>query len=1055
MNETLFVYKASAGSGKTFTLAVEYIKLLIRNPYSYRSILAVTFTNKATEEMKMRIISQLYGLWKGLPDSASYLKKICDDEGISEPVIRKNAGIALISLLHNYNFFRIETIDSFFQSVLRNLAHELELTANLRVDLNDMQVKDQAVDSLFMKLDENQKSLKWVLGYINDKISDDNNWNIIKDVKTFGKKMFDDRYKSFSAIKDNVYDNDERFESIYKGIRELVAKLKNHIFSLCDAIHKELTDADIPDGSVNDTIKKYLANLRDEQFMKPTTAKDIMLTKWPQRKSVSHYDELVNLAETSLALKIKEVEDTRYKLISASLTVKHLNEMRLLKSIENEVNEINREANRFLLSSTPQLLNSLVRDSDAPFIFEKIGSRLDHIMIDEFQDTSLSQWSNFKKLLLECMSHADEKNLIVGDVKQSIYRWRSGDWRLLNNIKNEFHDSQLQVEPLKVNYRSASRVVHFNNAFFRQAKEIEMTKLRNDGVADYKTLEDAYADVEQNLPKNKSTSGFVSVKIYQDKIVNADNQLDEIVNSVSQMLAHHIPQKEIAILVRNNKSIPLIADKFATDIPDVKIISNDAFRLDSSDSVNTIIHAMYLLNNPNDRLSKAFLAENYQRIIIDNSLINSDLLVSNKDLDEYLPPTFIQSRTELLSMSLYDLAETLYDMFGLNRLKNQNAYICALYDSIIDFVNNYTSDIDRFLEEWEDNLCKLTIQSNDVDGIRVYTIHKSKGLEFNNVIIPFCDWKTEVTGDTIWCEPNGTDFDELRLVPINYSVILKSTCYRKEYQDEHFQNSVDNLNLLYVAFTRAKTNLIIIGSKSGRGKLIDDCLKVVSESDNVCSECTFIEGNQETPTTFTYGDMDDFENETEGDEPNVFLQKPHPKKIEIKSYESHVEFNQSNMSREFFGNVDADAKRQQYINDGIVLHKLLSEVVAASDLPNAIRQMEQDGIIGGNIKSNNIQKMLTRYFETPQVKEWFSGRWKLFNECNIISTDLKGREQRPDRVMVDKDNNVIVVDFKFGTPQPDYSKQVKKYMNLLVLMGYQTVKGFLWYVYTNKIEEVK
>jgi ATP-dependent exoDNAse (exonuclease V) beta subunit len=1052
MSETLTVYKASAGSGKTFTLAVEYIKLLIRNPYSYRSILAVTFTNKATEEMKMRIISQLYGLWKGLYDSNDYLKKICDDENISESIVRRNSGIALISLLHYYNYFHIETIDSFFQSVLRNLAHELELTANLRVDLNDMQVKDEAVDSIFMKLDEDQKSLKWILGYINDRISDDNNWNIIKDIKKFGKKMFDDRYKSFSMQEDNIYGNDQKFDTIYKNLRELSAKLKNHILVICDSIDKAISEAGIPLESVNVTIKRYLANLRDDNLNKPTTAKDITITKWAQKKSIPYYDELNFLADTFLSQKIDEIENIRYKYISASLTLKHLNEMRLLKHVENEVNEINRNANRFLLSNTPQLLNSLIMNSDAPFIFEKIGSHLDHIMIDEFQDTSISQWNNFKKLLLECMSHADQKNLIVGDVKQSIYRWRSGDWRLLNNIETEFHKDQMNIVSLKTNYRSSSRIIDFNNMFFLNAIDIEINNLQNDGIINCDMLRKAYSDVKQEKPEKMETSGHVTVKIYQGKTDVIEEQLDDIVDSVRLMLDHHIPQSEIAILVRSNRNIQTIADKFSTEIPEIKIISNDAFRLDSSESVNMIVNAIYLLTNPKDKLCKAYLVKNYQKIVKHNNLSESQLLCSDKELDEFLPPQFIIDHTKLLSMSLYELAEKLYEIFDLSELKNQNAYVCALYDYMIDFINNYSSDIDQFIEEWKDNLCGKTIQSNDINGIHVFTIHKSKGLEFNNVIIPFCDWKMEIPGDTIWCEPNGTDFDELRLIPINYSNILKNTCYCKDYQEEHFQNIVDNINLLYVGFTRAKNNLFVFCSKSGRGKLINDCIKSVSEN---LFGSSYIKGDEGTPSIFTYGDISDNKITGKVITDNVFLQPSKTKKIDIQIYTPHVVYKQSNKSREFIGGNEYNDKQQQYINDGIVLHKLLSEVASASDLPNALRQLEQDGIIGGNIKVDRIRKMFNKYFETSQINNWFSGHWKLFNECNIISTNLKGVEQRPDRVMVDEDNNVIVVDFKFGRAKEDYPDQVKRYMKLLTLMGYHNIKGYLWYVYSNKIEEVK
>lgn len=1051
MSHALTVYKASAGSGKTFTLAIEYMKLLIADPLSYQKILAVTFTNKATEEMKIRIISQLYGLWKSLPDSDDYLQILLQDNSLSEKTVRTRAGQALKSLLHNYNFFRVETIDSFFQRILRNLAHELDLTANLRLDLNDSQVKDEAVDALFMKLDEDKNVMKWVMGYIEDKISDDDNWNVINDVKKFGKKMFDEKYKSFSRQKDNVYDNDKQFETIYKYLRETVSKTKQQIIALCDEFDQKVLNSGFAVKDFKSVPITYVKYIRNEDFLKLKEDIDVYLDPemWCA-KSNKRRGEIVLYAQNELVPVFKTIVDRYPKLLnsylSAQLTLKHLNEMRLLRHVENEVRALNREANRFLLSDTPQLLNSLIEGSDAPFIFEKIGSRIEHIMIDEFQDTSVSQWGNFKKLLFECMSHHDG-NLIVGDVKQSIYRWRSGDWRLLNEIENEF-SAKPGIITLDTNYRSARSVIQFNNAFFTEAVSWTVDSLQAEHISEYPMMDKAYVDVEQKC--NKNDEGFVSIKLYHGKTED-QIQIEDVAEAVDEMLSYRIPQYKIAIITRKNDELSAIAEYFAENRKEIKIISNEAFRLDSSNSVNIIIHAMYTLNDPTNYLSRVSLAKMYQNIVNQNNITDNDLLLNGKDhLSGFLPQRFVDEEQTLLSKPLYDLAEYIYDVFMLDKLDKQNAYVCALYDEIIDFVNSHTSDINLFLEKWENDLCRKCIQSDEVDGIRMFTIHKSKGLEFENVIIPFCNWKME-NKNTIWCEPSGTEFDELRLVPIDYVKKLKFTCFSEDYQFEHFQNTMDNMNMLYVAFTRAARNLYVIGNNLERGKVVDACLENVSKK---LDGSMYIKGDKENPSLFNYGTPEEYVEKKKNLSSNVFLQEPESKYVKIVTTDNHVEFRQSNDSNEFFEDAKDDRR-----GEGIILHRLFSVMNTVADIDKVLKQIEFEGIVGGDEDSIEIiRKMYETSMTDSLVKDWFSGRWKLFNECTILAKDAKGnlQESRPDRVMTDGDQ-MVVVDYKTGDHDESgkYQRQVKGYIRHLRNMGYQNVTGYLWYVKLNLTEEVK
>ena len=1082
-HKALTVYKASAGSGKTFTLSVEYIKLLINDPTSFRSTLAVTFTNKATEEMKVRILSQLYGIWKRLPDSKSYIEKIKTDMDVTEEFMAERAGMALHNIVNNYSYFRIETIDSFFQSVLRNLARELDLTANLRVELNDYQIERNAVDDLIDNLSEDDQVLAWIMDYIHENLQDDKNWNVIGQIKKFGENIFREFYKTNSKLLNEKLLEEEFFKQYMSKLRSLRNEAEAEIVNEAELFFDILNNngIDIQDLSYGKSgpagyFVKIRSGVYDESLItsRVKTAMDNGNGDGWVKKTADA--ELKAIASSKLAPALINAEKTRSRnwpiYQSAVLTLRHLNQLRLLNSIENKVRDMNQEANRFLLSDTHTLLHSLIKDSDSPFIFEKIGTQLNNIMIDEFQDTSTVQWQNFKVLLEECMSHSSEQgNLIVGDVKQSIYRWRSGDWRMLNNIEREFPTmrNMLNVKSLDTNYRSSRRVINFNNAFFTQAAEIEYRDLTNgDELQDDKAdnsaeqLKKAYSDVEQNVPDFRKQTGYVSVELLpQDDYL--EQTLQKTADAVRELLEAGAESSDIAIIVRSNSTIQQLAEYFAEAMPDVRIVSDEAFRLDSADSVNIIINAMHCLTHNDDKISRTYIAKAYQIRVLgkDNELVDR-LLATEDGVNNALPKQFADNTPDLLAMPLYELAEKLYDIFGLKNIEGEDAYIYAFYDCLTDYLKNNTADIDKFVEEWDDSICSKTIQVNTTQGIRLITIHKSKGLEFENVIIPFCDWSIEKT-NTIWCSPKVAPFNELPLVPVDFNAKqMKGTIFEDDYNDEHLQNCVDNLNLLYVAFTRASQSLYVIarrGNANQRSYTIEESIA------NMELEGGLLEGDpsdKKSIIKYTYGTLETADKKKATQSDNIFMPQVSNKNVKMVTYDSHTDFRQSNKSREFVCDEDdsnsEEKQRLAYIKTGRVLHHLFATINTAADIEPSLKKLEIEGLIeDSNVTCESLRKMLHKRLENKQVADWFSGRWQLFNECTILdydeSTDTV-KEHRPDRVMKDGDK-VVIVDFKFGAYRPEYTDQVRRYIALTKGMGYKDVKGYLWFVYTNNIEEVK
>ena len=1112
MEEHLTVYRASAGSGKTFTLAVEYISLLVKDPENYQHILAVTFTNKATQEMKMRILSQLYGIANSLQSSQQYFNKVKEKTNMPDAVIRNNARAALTLLIHRYNNFRILTIDAFFQQVLRNLAHELGQTANLRVDLNNEEITEKAVDQMIESLEKGQPVLQWISTYINNSIEDDNGWNIIGKIKTFGTNIFKDFYKAHEANLKEQLSNADDFKVYETTLRKRRNDIRKTFNSKAKSILNEIKNAnlDIP-SNYRSGLYKYLTDSAIAPLTnKPLKAGVLKANESPQNWTSSKCakadkQQIQTLAAEVLSAQLSELiaynNDNWNEFQSIQLTLSHLSELRLLHAIADAVDNLTKDTNRFMLSNTQALLKELIADSDTPFIFERIGARLKHVMIDEFQDTSTIQWQNFQVLLANCMAQELSQNLIVGDIKQSVYRWRQGDWGILNNIEKSFAHQKIRLETLDYNYRSEKRIIDFNNAFWEQCVANTAKEVAQDDAEKAKIVQKAYEDVAQKTHKT-TENGFVKISLYPSKSMK-EAVLEELIETIKELFNNGYGgknQSKIAILVRSKSNIQDIVNALLQSFGnEINIVSDEAFRLDASLSVNIIVSAMHLLTHPDDVLTRGKLVKLYNQEVLKKPLTDTDLLVSinesnnieTKNIDKkerrklateqqmaklnsQLPPEYVANRELLLGLPVVDLVDKLFMLFGLDQLEGQSSYICTLYDTLNDFLKDHTADIDDFINEWENSLSSKTIQSDEIEGIRIMTIHKSKGLEFDNVIIPFCNWEMEKKG-TLWCETKNkpAPYNKLPLLPIDFSRDkLIGTVFEDDYKEEHFQNIVDNLNLLYVAFTRASKNLFVFGLRQGKTTLdniakgtppgnrsyaIELALRQVSEQlqgsslsfpDDIGSEIHFEYGTLVPETHEKEHAVAD----------NPFLIKPDKHIVSIATYPQAATFKQSNKSIEFVKGEDVDpSDRTRYIKIGNVLHQLFSTIYTTADIPTRLNELEQQGIIyNDEITSAQLRTRIEDAITNPQVQEWFSKRWQLYNECTILEYNKdtnEMEEHRPDRVMTDG-KEFVVVDFKFGKEREEYKKQVQQYMEILIRMGHKKVSGYLWYVVKNNVVEV-
>ena len=815
-------------------------------------------------------------------------------------------------------------------------------------------------------------------------------------------------------------------------------------------------------------VSSYFSKLQmgklDDSLRNATVEKHLASPENWSSKSSPRRNAITELAAAELIPLLQTAEEFRSKnnmlVNSCQLSLRYINNVRLLANIDEEVRRLNYENNRFLLSDTNVLLHNLVHDGDSSFVFEKIGTTIRNVMIDEFQDTSRMQWDNFRLLLLEGLSQG-ENSLIVGDVKQSIYRWRNGDWGILNGLKDHIESFPINVKTLTTNRRSAGNIIEFNNKVFTAACHTLNDIYKSEQGEECKDLKEAYVDVCQEKDKDPD-GGYVKVTFLTEKeeMAYVEDTLQQLANETQLLVTAGIQLKDIAILVRKNKTIPLVADYFDKNTP-YKIVSDEAFQLNASLAICMIMDGLRYLSNPENRIAKAQLAAAYQNEILKNNIDLNTLLLN--DIDEYLPVSFIEQQKKLRLMPLYELMEKLFGLFEMSRIKQQDAYLCAFFDAVVEYLQNNSSEMSAFIAFWEETLSQKTIPSGEVEGIRIISIHKSKGLEYHTVLLPFCDWNMEKERSLthlIWCTPKVAPFNDLDIVPVNYSTAMQQSIYREEYLNERLQLWVDNLNLLYVAFTRAKKNLIIWGKDGLKGtvsELLQQAMGQISipQHEHGSSHLEKSEDNTDTDNiAYEMGTLYlSEEKRTDGIIKNKLLMNPEKIPLHLESLESNIEFKQSNRSAEFIRGEEETGER--YIRQGQLLHNLFSVIRTQNDIPSAIERLRFEGIIESAEQERQIKKLTEWALNHPLVKEWYSGNWELYNECAIIYKE-KGELQtrRPDRVMM-KDGKVVVVDFKFGKKRTDYNKQVRDYMNLLSDMGYENIRGYLWYVFDNEFVEVK
>lgn len=1061
-NSHLTVYKASAGSGKTFRLAVQYITMLIKEPEDYRHILAVTFTNKATAEMKQRILSQLYGIGHSLKNSESYYREVKNSVTLNEQTIRHNALLALDMILQDYGRFRVETIDSFFQTVLRSLARELHIGANLTLELDTELVIDEAVDTFLASVEQGSDERRNVMEFVENNIDNDKSWSIDGTLKKFSKELFREIFMERGDELRRILSKPGAVADYKRNLTSARDTVLPGIVEKVKAVGRDMIGAISSAGSTVEDLNRYVkplvnkiadGTLVDEDLSKGKTLGNCLENpdKFYDKGKLDKFPYLSNLARESLSPlleKAKELYDEyNYNRNSFDAALQYIHELSLLLGIRAEIDRQSQEQGRFILADTPMLLSRL-SGSDTSFVYEKTGSFIEHLMIDEFQDTSNLQWGNLRLLLWECLSIGRDC-LVVGDVKQSIYRWRNSDWDILNSrMEKELATYNPQPIPMKKNYRSHQNVIDFNNALFPKAVEMLALNYNGETGTDYPALNQAYSTVEQISSKDDG-KGYVYVHVDTKKADSDDKIFLQIAEQLDKLTEAGVSQANIAILCRKGRQITEIAEWFAANRPDYRMISSEAFQLGSSASVRILVNALKWLADSTDRIALAQLVWE-RECNITKSGEPFDRIIA-QGLENCLPAAFLGQLESLRHLPLYELTEKLHAILELDRIPGQDQYVMAFYDTLCQWLSRNPGEPSAFLTEWDEKLSTTSIPATDIDGIRLLTIHKSKGLEFHTVIVPYCNWsvieyQTPFKEERIWVNPQTEPFNAMPLLPIGFSKNLKDSDFNEDFRQEAGLQTVDNLNLLYVALTRAESNLIVLSPKAN-GKSIADTLIYAISSAFGCQP------NEKDSYIYESGEILAHTEKENVSDDNPFEFKPTPQELSMRSFPINARFRQSGESTRFVHSTDdSDDRQEEYIQTGKLLHSIFAAISTIQDINPQVDIMFSQGLIETALKADHIRKLLHSHIEASGVQSWFDGSYTLFNEASIIYRDggvLQTR--RPDRVMIKPDGSAVIVDFKFGREREEYLHQVREYMDLLRKMGYPNVEGHIWYVYTNKI----
>ncbi|MDR0510047.1 MAG: UvrD-helicase domain-containing protein [Rikenellaceae bacterium] len=1066
------VLKASAGSGKTFTLAGEYLTEVIDNPLNYRHILAVTFTNKATEEMKRRIVGEIDSLASGC--ASQHLDRLRDELGLSEEQVRERAARARAGILHDYSRFAVMTIDKFFQRIMRSFIHELGIELNFNLELQTDSLVEAAANRLIEQSSTRDELRRWIVDFAEERIAEGRRWNVAGELAAMGREVMREGFTGVGVTRERLLEIVDGARDRAATIRETMQAVGRQAMEIIGAAGLTVGDFAYGSGGFASWLEAMAAG-----NVKPCGARVIAALssdeKWYSKGSTRKNDiqDVIPSLKPLLSELYRLYEAEAGFLNSVTVVEEGYRSFALLGDLAALVDEICSEDDIVHISQTNSIIHKLVDGNDVPFIFEKSGSNFSRFMIDEFQDTSMVQWRNFLPLLQNAVSQSDgAPALLVGDVKQSIYRWRGGDWRILSRGIGECFESVVD-RPLKINWRSLRNIVEFNNNLIRSCVEADGDYLDNRLNEAYEAgrisaecchelsglISEAYDDLDQESAAT-AAEGHITVTAYPK------DGLHSVVACVERLQEAGYQPREIALLVRAKREGRQLVDMFmarkrevgaaqtqsqtsqqpqsqpqsetSQQTPPQKaycydVITQEALQIGFSPAAGFVVAVLRLSVDSDDRVARAIF--NRRR----------------GTLDDAIPPDEREFFRRIGMLSPLEAFEHIVARYELGADPNEAAYLQALEQQIIDFSGLTVADTALFVKWWQETGADESINLPDgSNAMTIITIHKAKGLQYRAVVVPFCQWTTNPSSRTVlWADMGRSPyapFAEIGPMPVKYRNVLGDSHFAEDFYREMVYSHIDNINLLYVAFTRAREELhIMLPQRERKGFTSVDAL-VAAALDNVeigGSAGTVAETEEGLVTSFgaPCRPLPCATASTTALRPRFAVAEPGARlRLRLQS-------------DRYFSEELASPRSL-----GVAMHKIFEQASNAEDIGRELGRLASEGTLLAS-EAAEVGRTIERAFADPTVAGWFDGTWQTVrNESDIVvpeGSPEEGAIRRPDRVMISGER-CVVVDYKFGALKPaSHRRQMESYMQLLGRMGHRTVQGYIWYITLGEIVEVQ
>jgi len=1028
------VYDASAGSGKTFTLVKAYLQIILSHPSddAFKSVLAITFTNKAAKEMKTRIVKALVSFAEdNLENPSQLLVEVAETLKKSPLSVKDKANGVLRSLLQNYTAFEVSTIDTFTVKIIRTFANDLRLAQAFEIELDTDRLYQLAIDELLRNIGKDVLLTDFIIDFVLKEIENDKNWDVSKQLLDVMKKLENENDQAHF-----VKLTEKKLPDFLKLIRQVSDKIKSsktelkskalealNLIEECGLVHDDFLSGYLPNHFQNIILDYSKINFEAKW------KQEIDTVSFYKKTQKAHIQSIIDDIRSQLVSYFKETKQLILSLRLYDNILKNIRPMAILNKVSQHYKELKAELQLVTLPEANSLIWEQVRNQPVPFIYERMGQRYRHFFIDEFQDTSQRQWQNLIPLLDHTLSNFDAQGqngsvLLVGDAKQSIYRWRGGypeQFIDLGNGKSPFPHCIPEKKLLDTNYRSLFEIANFNNHFFTHIASF----LENEA---YKNLY-----LNGNHQKiNKSNGGFVSIDFLT---ATNDAERDEIyppciLNRVREIITQGFQASDICILVRKRKNGTLIANHLIEN--GIQVISEENLLLSSNPETAFLVDWLKLVHQPGNKEVLLNLLEfwAFHRLKPNEDkhafiAFHIDFTVSKllqklaNSPDEYI-------FDNLKSLSLYDGAEQLVSYFNL--CDSPNAYIRFLLDEIHLFSVRNGPGLSEFLDWWEIKKEVLSLSASEAGkGIRIMTIHKSKGLEFPVVIYPYADLNYTENREKEWIELPQEEWLDFETTRINFSKSFASDYpeFSALFAERINQATLDNFNICYVAQTRAVEQLYLLtDAKNNTNKTSN------TFSDLYISYLKHIGVWQENQARYVFGKAEKVKSDKAQNEVCQDLWVYRNTRTQLVTI--------ATKASRLWGSPQHEA-----IEKGNLLHLMLAEIHFSEDVITAVEKAIMEGWLDPKLK-DEVSAKLFKVVNHPSLKSYFEIPLKVLNEQTLISAN--GVLLRPDRIVIKPGSKAILIDYKTGQKKPEYQAQIEKYAQTLTEMGFTVEKSLLVYL---------